>query len=69
MNLEISKRFSKNTQTSNFMKIRPVEDELFHAADRDFRKLTVAFRIFANAPNNNNITKHIQQRGDNLLSK
>jgi len=23
--------FSKNTQTSNFMKIRPVEAELFHA--------------------------------------
>ena len=33
------------------MKIRTVEDEFFHAADR---KLKVAFRIFANAPNNNN---------------
>ena len=33
MKLEFSIRFSKNTQISNFMKLRPVEDELFHAAD------------------------------------
>ena len=37
------------------MKIRPVVDELFHAARRmngltDMTKLTVAFRNFANAP-------------------
>jgi hypothetical protein len=48
-------RFSKNSQISNFMKIRPVGTELFHA---DWRtdgqtdmKLTVAFRKFAKAPN------------------
>jgi len=32
------------------MKIRPVEAELFHA---DMTKLKVAFRNFANAPQNN----------------
>jgi hypothetical protein len=49
----------KNTQISNFMKIRPVVAELFHM-DRwaegrterriDTTKLIVAFRNFANAP-------------------
>jgi hypothetical protein len=40
-------------QILNFMKIRPVGAELFYA-DRqtDITKLTVAFRNFANAPNN-----------------
>ena len=51
--------FSINTQTLNFMKIRPVGFELFHAdrqTDRrtdgqtDAMKLIVAFRKFANAP-------------------
>jgi len=54
--------FSKNTQISNFMKIRPVGAELFHADGRKDRqktrrthmtKLTVAFRNFANAPKRN----------------
>jgi hypothetical protein len=36
---------------SNFMKIRPIEIELFHADRRtDMKKLTVAFRNFSNAP-------------------
>jgi hypothetical protein len=45
----------KNTEISNFMKIRPVVDELYHT-DRwtegsiDMTKLIVAFRNFANAP-------------------
>ena len=34
---------------SNFMKIRPVGSELFHA-DRHMTRLIVAFRNFANAP-------------------
>jgi hypothetical protein len=35
------------------MKIRSVEDELFHADGRtDMTKLTVAFRNFANEPKN-----------------
>jgi len=51
----------KNTQKSDFMKIRPVGAELFHA-DRwtdgwtdgqiDMTKLIVAFRNFVNAPTN-----------------
>ena len=48
-------RFSKETPISNFMKIRPVGAQLFHAdgqTDRqtDMAKLTVAFRSFAKAP-------------------
>ena len=50
-------RFSKNTQTPNFTRIRPVKAQLLHA-DRwvngrtNMTKLTVASRNFANAPKN-----------------
>ena len=49
--MEVLERSSKNTQISNFMKIRPVGAELFHA-DRwaDMAKLTVAKSNLANAP-------------------
>ena len=45
------------TEITNFMKIRPVGAELFHAGRRTYRrkdmtKLIVAFRNFAKAPNN-----------------
>ena len=41
--------FSKKFQTPNFIKIRPVGAELFHADGRkDMAKLIVAFRNFAN---------------------
>ena len=51
-NLDFLDRFSKNTNISNFMKIRPVRAELFHADRRtegqtDIRKLIVALRNFA----------------------
>jgi hypothetical protein len=53
MNLELRDRFSKNTQISNFMKMRPVGAELFHADGRtDMTKLTAAFRNFADSPKN-----------------
>ena len=45
-------RFSKNTCISNFMKIRPVGAELFHADGRteaDMTKVIIVFRNFANA--------------------
>jgi hypothetical protein len=43
--------FSKNTQISNFMKIRPVEAELFHADGRTgTTKQIVASGKFAKAP-------------------
>jgi hypothetical protein len=43
-------RFSKNTQISNFMKIRPVGAELFHAGRQIMAKLIVAFHSFAKSP-------------------
>jgi len=56
MELNLLDRFLKNTQISNFMKIRPVAAELFHANGRtdgqtDVTKPVVAFCNFANAPN------------------
>ena len=46
-------RLSKNTLISDYMKIRPVGAELFHAEGQtDIRKLIVAFRNFATAPRN-----------------
>jgi hypothetical protein len=48
---------------SNFMKIRPVEADLFHAYRRtDIRNLIVAFRVFAIAPKT-----HSEQRLPYLL--
>ena len=45
MKLEFLVRFSKNIQISNFMKIRLVGAELFHAdGQTDMTKLIVAFR-------------------------
>jgi len=45
-------RFSKNTQISNFMKIRPVGAEFFHMDGRTDRNRE-AFGNFANMPKNN----------------
>jgi hypothetical protein len=51
-------RFSKNSQMSNFIKIRPVGDADEQTDKQtDIRKLTVAFGNFANAPKN--YTKHV----------
>ena len=51
-------RFSKNVQISNFMKIRPVGAESFHADERPYRQTDKrneangrSFRNFANVPN------------------
>jgi hypothetical protein len=50
-NLNLLGRFSKITQISNSMKIRPVGTELFHADGRtDMAKLIVDLRNFAKAP-------------------
>ena len=51
--LNFPEKVSKNIQISNFMKIRAVEAELFHADRRtNMTKLLVAFRNFANAHKN-----------------
>jgi hypothetical protein len=50
-NMNFLDRFSKNTQISSFIKLRPVGAKVFHADGwTDMTKLTVAFRNFANAP-------------------
>jgi hypothetical protein len=50
-------KFLKNFEVSNFMKIRPVRAELFHAnrgtkGRTNLKKLTVAFRSSAKEPGN-----------------
>jgi len=46
----------KNTQISNFMKIRPLGAELFHAdGQTDMKKLIVVFLDLANAPKNGKV--------------
>ena len=51
----ISSTYFQKTQISNFIRIRPIRAELFHAGGQKDRrtvltKLIVAFRDFANAP-------------------
>jgi hypothetical protein len=46
--------FSKNTQISNLLKIRPVVAELFRADRHD--EANGAIRTFANAPNQMGVT-------------
>jgi hypothetical protein len=56
--LNLLDRVSKNAQISNFMDVRPVGAELFHAdGQTDMTKLRLAFRNFANAPKNDNAKK------------
>jgi len=51
MKLHFLDVFSKNTQIINFMKIRPVVADMFHADEwTHTTKLTAAFRNCANAP-------------------
>jgi hypothetical protein len=53
MNLTFFHKFSKNPQISNFMKIHPVEADVFHEDGwTSMMKLTVMFCNFANMPKN-----------------
>jgi hypothetical protein len=54
--------FSKNTQMSNFMKIRPVGAELYHQdGHTDMTKLIVAYRNFATRLKIKNLLSQPQQ--------
>ena len=45
--------FAKDTQVSNFIKIRPMETKLYHVDGwTDMTKLTVTFCNFLNGPKN-----------------
>jgi len=51
-NLNFLGRFSQNLQISSFMKIRPVDAELYHGKRRtDTTKVMITFSNFANAHN------------------
>jgi hypothetical protein len=58
-------RFSKNTQTLNLIKIRPVGAELFHVdgqmGGQRYVQAKVAFRNFANAKWLNSTSKTTNQ--------
>jgi len=54
--LEFYRQIFEITQISNFMKIRPVTAELFHADGGTTKKIAV-FRNFANAPKKESRTK------------
>jgi hypothetical protein len=58
MKLIFPDTFSKNTQISIFMKIRPVGDALLHAGRRtDMTKVIDAFLNFTNAPKQSRSTR------------
>ena len=69
-NLNYLERLSKNTQISNFIKIRPMGVQLFHAKERTdrYEKLIVVFRNFANAPKKLN-RKHALLRVSILMQQ
>jgi hypothetical protein len=53
MKLDFCRQILENLQISNFMKIRPVGSELFHAYEQaDVAKLILVFRSFAKMPRN-----------------
>ena len=61
--------FSKNPQLPNFMKICPVEADLYHADRRtDMTNLLAAFHGFAKAPNKLKLFLMIRLRGIGLDS-
>ena len=58
--------FSKSSQIPNFVKIRPVGTELFHAdGETDMTNLTVAILNSANAPKNRILITNRSNRDSN----
>jgi len=53
--------FRKKSLILNFVKIRPVGAELFHADGRTDMKLIAAFRNFVNAPKNGSRRKGVEK--------
>ena len=67
-NLDFLDSFSKYAKISNFIEIRAVGAELFHADGRtDMTKLIVAFRNFANAPQNSNTKFSVKWKNVDVL--
>jgi hypothetical protein len=60
MKRQLIRQFRKNTQISNFMKIRPVEAELVYAGVRT--DLTIAFHKSANRLKSTKAEDSIQNR-------
>jgi hypothetical protein len=57
MKLELCRQIFEKYSVSDFIKIRPVEAELFHAdGRREMTKLVVAFRSVADVPKNERAT-------------
>jgi hypothetical protein len=60
MKLEILRQIFEKCSKSEFMKIRPLWAELFHADGRtEMTKLIVVFRNFANSPTNNKVIMYM----------
>ena len=56
MKLEFVQQIYGKNQISSFFKIRPMGAEFFHADGQTDMKPNVAFRNFANAPKNLQVT-------------
>jgi len=66
LNSNFLERFSGNIQSSDFVKIRRVGTELFHADGQTLMKLLFPFRDFANAAKNQSLIAVRGNRAQNV---